>query len=762
MTKILSRTPATVWEDAMPLGNGKFGALVWGATVEETVTFNLENIFLQKEPAKPCDIHKTMGKVKEEINAKNYYKAEKMLRNAVKNGKIPPYQPLCEMKFETYILGEKTDFKRELDLKSGECRISFLSDGKRYMRRQFMSKTENQFVMNFNAPKGKKCSSLITLQPSLYQKEKDIIDNCLDYAAVYENGSLTYKASYKYNQKTVGSTLSVRTDGKVSKRTNEDGFDVLFAENYSFIDVYVTGYAFEEPKDAVILPYDELFKRHKAVFSKYYNKVVCDFGYKSKECTEELLLRSGYNEVDSAFLELMFNYSRYLFISSATDCDYPANLQGIWSASYRPIWGSDFHNNVNIQMNYWFAHTIGMDDAVKICMDYYFRFMDDYRDNAKNLYGAKGIMVPMYQTSDGKVYGDGKWIAWPIGGAWLSQLFYDYYLYTGDKKMLKEKILPFMLDVAEFIESYTDIENNKRQFNPSISPENMPITEKTKDSISVKGAFRTVKTEEYDNNPSQVSKNATMDIALSKELLTNIIDACKLLGYDYKKYEKLLSEMPDYKFNDDGAIKEWLEDDLSDNYVHRHLSHLYPVFPGFEAHLNDDRRLIDGAKNVAVKHEEEGIIAQTGWSYANLGCVFTRLRMPENAYRAFCRIVRSVVGKNLFTYHNHPTAMGNTLNLSGGAPFQIDANFGIGNMVCEMFLYSDLKKISIAPSVPNFIKNAKMKGLVARGGIITDIEIKNHKTVHLSLTAKRAVTVELEVNGKTKTVNLKKGKNVIM
>jgi alpha-L-fucosidase 2 len=310
--------------------------------------------------------------------------------------------------------------------------------------------------------------------------------------------------------------------------------------------------------------YDRLFQRHAAEHRELFCRAEVSLAGAGSQRSNERLLLDGYEgEVPTQLIGRMFDYGRYLLICSSAPGGWPANLQGVWNGDYDPAWSSDYHNDENIQMNYWAALPGNLAETTRPYFDYYDRSLEDYRANARALYGCRGVLAAISQSTDGRVH-PSVWLNWTAGAGWLAQLYYDYWLFSGDDEFLRRRAVPFMKEVALFYEDFlVEGEDGTLMFSPSLSPENTPDRP---------GA-------------SLVTMNATMDVAVAREVLTQLCDACERLGIEedaHARWRELLAKLPDYQINEDGAIREWLHPDLPDNYHHRHQSHIYPLFPGLE------------------------------------------------------------------------------------------------------------------------------------------------------------------------------------
>ena len=363
-------------------------------------------------------------------------------------------------------------------------------------------------------------------------------------------------------------------------------------------------------------------------------------------------------------------------------------------------------------MAYWQAYTGGLSDCVMPLFDLYDKFKHHYRENASKLFGCRGILLPLFMDnrSGRKDNLQPHVLYWTGSSAWISAIYYDYYRYTLDEKFLLERAYPFMKESALFYEDFMVYdENGKLKSYPSDSPENRP-------NGNYEGA-----------GEISCSINSVMDFSLLKELLTNLLSVVDKLGLEEKSadtWRKMLNSIPEYEINEDGAMKEWLHPDFKDNYQHRHQSHIYALFPGFEINEQDNKRIYEAMKVAVEKRLCIGLKDQSGWSLAHMANIFARLGNGKKAKECLDLLVRFCTGQNLYTYHNDWRNMGVTLKYmhAGHAPFQIDANMGFTAAVYEMLMYSDETKIKLLPALPNEWANGEITNLKVRGGISVSIK----------------------------------------
>ena len=471
--------------------------------------------------------------------------------------------------------------------------------------------------------------------------------------------------------------------------------------------------------DALSTDFDTLFQRHAALHRELYQRTCFELDSPAGDTPNEALLLQAYDgEAPLELVEKMANYGRYLLICSSSPAGIPSNLQGIWNGDYQPPWLCFFMINENLQMNYWQALPGQIPEMLLAVVDFYTSFMEDFRENARKLYGCRGIFIPaLVSPETGISTFSGSWIInWISGAGWLAQHFYDYYLFTGDRDFLVRRALPFMKEIADFYEDFlVPDENGKWLFCPSVSPENWP------------SEFNNPALRSETSGAPRITYNATMDVAVARELLRNLIDGCEECGLYAELlpgWYAMLDKLPAYRVNGDGAAAEWLHDDFSDNYHHRHQSHLYPVFPGNEIDSAKQPELFRAFKTAVDKRLVIGMAQQTGWSLSHMANINARFGDGDQAAACLDIIARTCLGKNFFTYHNDYRGMGITMNdccFNGVTPFQIDANMGWTAAVYEMLLFSAPGYLRLLPALPRRWRKGRITNLGARGRVGVDI-----------------------------------------
>lgn len=748
MEKILiNKYPASRWNDATPLGNGTLGALVYGAVYDERILINHEALFNWCEDKEIPDISYALNEVRALMDKGDYITAESYYENLLREKKYEPSSGKYYPALDLHMLFENkdafTNYSRILDMENGVCTVSYSELSKPYTREIFTSHENGVVLIRI---KGDNLSFRLALEKhDLYdlpdmggaseQKAEALKDGI--YTEFKTQGGLNYSAMLKVLS--TDGTISFGTHKKrkidMSGDASFNGFLEIKGSQETVLALNVKNAPDYEGLLATLSSlgdFDSMLDSHKKIFSELFNRTKLSLSSGENKSTNELLLDSYNGMVDTRLVEKMADYGRYLLISCSINCSLPANLQGNWNGDYSPAWACTYFNNENIQMAYWQACKGGLSEALLPLFNLYDSFKEDYRENARKLYGCRGLLLPLFMDN-----GCGKKknlqphvLYWTGSSAWISAIYYEYYQYTSDLEFLRERAYPFMKESALFYEDfYVYDENGKLKSYPADSPENRP-----------NGNF-------VGGGEISVSINPTMDFALLKELLTNLIESATILGVDGDKvsaWKKMLLAIPEYEINGDGAIKEWLHPDFFDNYHHRHQSHIYPLFPAYEVG-RESGLLFDAMKVAVEKRLVIGLREQTGWSLAHMANIYARLKDANGVKKCLELLLRFCTGENLFTYHNDWRNMGVTLKYihCGKPPFQIDANMGFTAAVYEMLLYSTPRGVAeILPALPSEWESGEISGLQTQIG--AHVSIKWEKsTAFVTLKATKDLTLKL-------------------
>ncbi|UOQ84897.1 glycosyl hydrolase family 95 catalytic domain-containing protein [Gracilibacillus salinarum] len=685
------------WREALPAGNGEIGAAVYGAIHTETILLNHSRLWHLGEKGKLPDLSHTLEETRAMMDKEAFEEANWHLTNELKqtgyHSTLQSPLPLIDLTVKMDNEQGFTQYRRGLNMTTGEIAVTWKEESTTYVRELFVSHAEDVVVYRITADRSNAVNAEIgfSLHPTDSVHLKDRYDEVSASAVIESKEPFIYFKATNDKGNTYGAVAFVQTKQGTSNShgqsitcQNADEVVVLikvFADTDNYLEQWhdlgeqlITGQHL----------YDALLQEHLAVYQPLFFS--SDFTLSTQnthESNEALLLQAYQQEAPQKLYEKLWAYGRYLFISGTSESGQPFSMYGLWHGDYRLMWSHRMANE-NIQMMYWHVNVGGLTGYNQALADYYLRLIDDFRDNAKKLYGCRGIYIPAGTTPD---IGTPNQILpvimnWTAGAGWLAQHFYQYYQFSGDEVFFKDKALPFMKEVALFYQDFLVVEDGYYRYYPSVSPENTPANFMPDTSEPVA-------------HPMPTAMNATMDFAVLKELLTNLVTACQEMDVyrdELPIWKEMLERIPPYLFTETGAIREWMDDRFEENEQHRHLSHLYPIFPGYEQGTD-----LFQAGRQAVQNRKLG--AQTGWSFAHMACIYARLEESEHALKSLEHLMRSCLLPNLYTLHNDWREMGLTMDINT-APVQMDANLGVVNAIQEMLLFVSQHTIKLLPALP--------------------------------------------------------------
>ena len=726
-----------LWRGGLPIGNGKIGASVFGGVGKETILINHGDLWWQGYTGVLQDVADKLKDVRKAADEGDYARAAEVLPNALINKGYRPIPavplPLCDLKVSTPLEKPVKEYSRSLNMETGEAVVSFRDGTTKYDRSLFVSATSNIIAYEFTktGPKAIDASFSFDMHDRSNIRTPQAISKLPEGLMTKYENFFMYISARSDNGTEFGAVARIsHYGGSMEVKSNSikiKGAEKIFVLIKPFIESQreKEWKALKTELSAIKLTYERMFKEHSSAFSKLFSSIEFDLDAEERdEYIEDLIEAAKDGEIKAALVEKLWAFGRYLFLSATSPTSRVLAPYGLWCGDYKAF--NSYINSFKLSLVYSHALTGGLCSYLMPIFDFYEQMIDDLKKNASRLYGCRGIFIPAVVAPQSGLLGiiDPK-IIYNIGiGGMIANLYYDYYLYTGDMKFLKERALPFMKEVVLFYEEFLKIKaDGMYDCNPSYSP----------DALSSNL-----------ENEIGIARNSVMDFAILKEVLTDIIEGSKKANTnkeDIPKWEDMLTRVPAYAVNNDGLIKEHLEPRILDSHESRSFGLFYPVFPGNELISNND--ISSAFYNTAKKRLYSGINKHNSLSYAVLANVFSKMGKALDAFECLDLIIKTSVMPNLICAGNDWRGMG-IGDDDFWATYSPETNIVLTSAISDAMVGSTEKSITLLPALYDEYKKGSVEGFQTRCGAEVGIAWDKKKgIINVKIKSRRAIIFDL-------------------